>query len=59
MWVLANKRGAVDFLSKPVRDQDMLDAVMAGIERDRLRWKFDDDILQMEQRFGTLPANTR
>ena len=37
----------------------MLDAVMAGIERDRLRWKFDDDVLQMEQRFGTLPANTR
>jgi len=35
MSVRAMKRGAVDFLSKPFRDQDMLDAVMAAIERDR------------------------
>ena len=37
MSVRAMKRGAVDFLPKPFRDQDMLDAVMAAIERDRQR----------------------
>src|SRR5215470_3008578 len=35
MSVRAMKRSAVDFLSKPIHDQDMLDAVMAAIERDR------------------------
>lgn len=37
MTVRAMKAGAVDFLSKPFRDQDMLDAVTAAIERDKLR----------------------
>jgi FixJ family two-component response regulator len=37
MTVRAMKAGAVDFLSKPFRDQDMLDAVTGAIERDRLR----------------------
>src|ERR1700738_1510546 len=37
MTVRAMKRGAVDFLPKPFRDQDMLDAVMVAIERDRRR----------------------
>src|SRR5262249_10668100 len=37
MSVRAMKRGAVDFLSKPFNDQDMLDAVVAAIERDRRR----------------------
>ena len=37
MSVRAMKRGAVDFLSKPFHDQDMLDAVMTAVERDRQR----------------------
>src|SRR5687767_15003419 len=37
MSVRAMKAGAVDFLAKPFRDQDMLDAVGVAIERDRLR----------------------
>ncbi|HEY0233743.1 MAG TPA: response regulator transcription factor [Afipia sp.] len=37
MTVRAMKAGAVDFLTKPIRDQDMLDAVFAAIERDRVR----------------------
>jgi len=37
MTVQAMKAGALDFLSKPFRDQDMLDAVTAAIERDRRR----------------------
>jgi FixJ family two-component response regulator len=54
MTVRAMKRGAVDFLSKPFRDQDMLDAVMAAIERDRQRRTADDNASQVQQRFGTL-----
>jgi FixJ family two-component response regulator len=48
------KRGAVDFLSKPFKDQDMLDAVMAAIDRDRQRREADGDRSQMQQRFQTL-----
>ena len=54
MSVRAMKRGAVDFLSKPFHDQDMLDAVMAAIERDRQRRAVDNDISQLQQRFATL-----
>jgi FixJ family two-component response regulator len=56
MSVHAMKRGAVDFLPKPFRDQDMLDAVMAAIERDRRRRTAEDDAAGMRQRFGTLSA---
>jgi FixJ family two-component response regulator len=54
MSVRAMKRGAVDFLSKPFHDQDMLDAVMAAIERDRQRRAVDRGISQLQQRFATL-----
>ena len=54
MSVRAMKRGAVDFLPKPFHDQDMLDAVMAAIERDRQRRTVEGDVSQMQQRFGTL-----
>ena len=37
MSVRAMKAGAVEFLTKPFRDQDMLDAVQIGLERDRIR----------------------
>src|SRR5258707_11195246 len=45
MTVRAMKRGAMDFLSKPFRDQDMLEAVMAAIERDRQRRTADEGTL--------------
>ena len=54
MTVRAMKRGAVDFLPKPFRDQDMLDAVMAAIERNRQRRSADEGASQMRQRFETL-----
>jgi FixJ family two-component response regulator len=54
MSVRAMKRGAVDFLCKPFNDQDMLDAVMAAIERDRQRRTVDKDVSQIRQRFGML-----
>jgi FixJ family two-component response regulator len=54
MSVRAMKRGAVDFLPKPFRDQDMLDAVMAAIERDRQRRTADEGASRMRQQFETL-----
>jgi FixJ family two-component response regulator len=56
MSVRAMKRGAVDFLAKPFNDQDMLDAVIAAIERDRQRRAVDGDISQLQQRFATLSS---
>jgi FixJ family two-component response regulator len=52
--VHAVKHGAVDFLAKPFRDQDMLDAVLAAIERDRHRRVVENDDPQLKERFETL-----
>ena len=54
MSVHAMKQGAVDFLAKPFRDQDMLDAVLAAIERDRGRRVVEHDVSQLKERFQTL-----
>jgi FixJ family two-component response regulator len=59
MSVRAMKRGAVDFLPKPFHDQDMLDAVLAAIERDRQRRTVDGDVSQLRQRFHTLTPRER
>jgi FixJ family two-component response regulator len=54
MSVHAMKHGAVDFLPKPFRDQDMLDAVLAAIERDRQRRVIENDDSKLKERFETL-----
>jgi FixJ family two-component response regulator len=54
MSVRAMKAGAVDFLPKPFRDQDMLDAVAAAIERDDKRREADGDTAQVRDCFATL-----
>jgi FixJ family two-component response regulator len=54
MSVRAMKRGAVDFIPKPFRDQDLLDAALAAIERDRARRATDADLDQVRKRFETL-----
>jgi FixJ family two-component response regulator len=54
MTVRAMKGGAVDFLTKPFRDQDMLDAVGAAIERDRKRRETERTVLDLRARFETL-----
>jgi FixJ family two-component response regulator len=59
MSVRAMKTGAVDFLTKPFRDQDMLDAVIASIQRDRERRTVDGSISQLQQRFRTLSPRER
>ncbi len=54
MTVRAMKAGAVDFLSKPFRDQDMLDAVATAIERDRKRRKDEKIISELRAHFDLL-----
>lgn len=54
MSVRAMKAGAVDFLAKPFRDQDMLDAVLAAIDRDQVRRVSDGDSEQLQSRFAAL-----
>lgn len=54
MTVRAMKGGAVDFLTKPFRDQDMLDAVGAAIERDRKRRVAEKAVSDLQARFDTL-----
>ncbi len=54
MTVRAMKAGAVDFLSKPFRDQDMLDAVSAAIERDRQRRQQSAARDSLDSRYATL-----
>jgi FixJ family two-component response regulator len=54
MSVHAMKHGAVDFLAKPFRDQDMLDAVLAAIQRDQQRRVIENDVSQLKERFETL-----
>jgi FixJ family two-component response regulator len=59
MSVRAMKAGAVDFLPKPFRDQDMLDAVMGAIDRDRKRRTTDGDAAAVRDRFATLSPRER
>ena len=54
MSVRAMKAGAVDFLAKPFRDQDLVDAVFAAIERDRRRRMVDGSVNLIRDRFLTL-----
>jgi FixJ family two-component response regulator len=59
MTVRAMKAGAVDFLTKPFRDQDMLDAVTAAIERDRNRRSETKIISDLRDLFATLTPRER
>lgn len=56
MSVRAMKAGAVEFLPKPFRDQDMLDAVRIGLERDRSRRKAASDAAKLKATFDSLTA---
>ncbi|GGZ26401.1 nodulation protein W [Asticcacaulis endophyticus] len=54
MSVRAMKAGAVDFLTKPFRDQDMLDAVASAISFDRSRRLDEKSLLSLRERYSTL-----
>jgi FixJ family two-component response regulator len=59
MSVRAMKAGAVDFLPKPFRDQDMIDAVTAAINRDRLRRTSETQAVAVADRYATLSPRER
>ncbi|MBP2493771.1 FixJ family two-component response regulator [Methylobacterium sp. PvP062] len=56
MTVQAMKAGALDFLTKPFRDQDMLDAIAVAIERDRTRRASSAGVAELEALAATLTA---
>ena len=59
MSVRAMKGGAIDFLTKPFRDQDMLDAVVKAIEHDRERREADRIVTNVRTLFETLSTRER
>jgi FixJ family two-component response regulator len=54
MSVKAMKAGAIDFLTKPFRDQDLLDAVTGALERDQERRKDEEDARDLRAKYLTL-----
>lgn len=59
MSVRAIKAGAIEFLTKPFRDQDLLDAIYLGIERDRSRRQASAIIAVLRGHFASLTARER
>jgi FixJ family two-component response regulator len=59
MSVRAMKSGAVEFLTKPLREQELLDAIQTGIERDRARQQEAKVIAELQERFGSLTPRER
>ena len=59
MSVRAMKAGAVEFLTKPFRDQDLLDAVGVALEKDRARRANELRLAELRSRFDTLTARER
>jgi len=59
MAVTAMKAGAVDFLTKPFRNQDVLDAVYAALELDGTRRKKEQSSLTLRERFESLSPRER
>ena len=59
MSVQAIKSGAVEFLTKPLHEQKLLDAVQAGIQRDRARRQDANLVGELQERFDSLTARER
>ena len=59
MSVQAMKAGAIDFLTKPFRDQEMLDAVVRALERDQKRRDSEKVVTELRARFDSLTSRER
>ena len=59
MAVQAMKAGAIEFLVKPFRDQDLLDAIQLGLANDRARCERESELARLRERFGKLTARER
>jgi FixJ family two-component response regulator len=59
MSVRALKSGAVEFLTKPFRDQDLLDAIQQALQRDRLAREQEADLRDLRVRYAALTARER
>ena len=59
MTVRAMKSGAVEFLTKPFQDQDLLDAIHQALDRDRLARRQQSNLAGLRKRFETLTARER
>ena len=59
MSVQAMKDGAIEFLTKPFRDQGLLDAIQIGLARDRARRQHEKDLAVVKDRFGSLSPRER
>jgi len=59
MSVTAMKGGAIEFLTKPFRNQDLLDAIQLGLARDRARLEYQKSMVALRARFETLTSRER
>jgi FixJ family two-component response regulator len=59
MTVQAMKAGAIEFLTKPFREQDLLDAINVGLARDRARRENEEDLTALRARFEVLTPRER